>query len=152
MTRSVLLSLILTAPLLAAPAEPGPDAKADAKTIQGTWSIVSVDGPDKPPEEFKKAKFVFEKDSLTITGGPRKEDPVKFKLAVKKGQGEIDIQPPRDVKPVEGLYKFEKDQLTLTFFKPGKGRPTKFGDSEAMTVVLKKDGKKEEKKDGKKDK
>jgi uncharacterized protein (TIGR03067 family) len=143
MVRPIFLSLFLTVPLLAADPspEPGGDANADLKKIQGTWSIVSVSGPDKPPGDIKLAKFTFTKDMIKVTGGPGKEEPVKFKLAVKKGMGELDIQPPRETNPVLGLYKFEKDKLTLTFLQPGKGRPTKFGDPTAMTLVLKKDAK-----------
>jgi uncharacterized protein (TIGR03067 family) len=140
MARAVALSVLLvSAPLFAAPAPPGPDARADARKMQGTWSVVTATEPGRTPEDFlKKVKFVFDKDTLTLTVGPA-EKPFKFKLVVNKGRGEIDILPHGDVHVAQGLFKFEKDQLTLTFFKPGKGRPTKFGDSEAMTVVLKKD-------------
>jgi uncharacterized protein (TIGR03067 family) len=149
MIRFVLLSLLLAVPLLVAaePKKPDPkadakaDAKADEKKMQGTWAVVSVDSLETPPEGYKKAKFVFDKDTVKVIGGPKKTAPEKFKLAIKKGQGEIDIQPPRDVKPVLGLYKFEKDQLTLAFARPGEDRPNKFGNYDAITIVLKKDKK-----------
>ena len=123
--------------------EPGGDAKAHAKKMQGTWSIVRAEGPDKPPDDFvKKAKFVFGKGSVKITGVSGDRRLGTFKLALKKGVGQIDIQPPEGSKPVLGLYKFEKDRLILCCgSNPGDPRPAKFGDPKAMNLVLKKDAK-----------
>jgi uncharacterized protein (TIGR03067 family) len=142
MARYVLLSaLFVSTPLLAADVEPGPDASADAKKMQGTWSVVSANGPGKVPGDIKKDKLVIEKDEMKVVHTGGREERAKFKLAVKKGVGLLDLRPGGDPKTVLGLYKLEKDTLTITLPGPGGERPEKIGDPKAMTIVLKRDKK-----------
>lgn len=149
MWRSLLLTLCLAVPLcVAADAEPEPepggDAKADLKLLQGTWSVVKglKDGMP-PPKEMLSAKFTFDKDQISITGGPggSAEPPVKFTLNPKKVPAEIDIHPPKGEQMVKGLYKLSKDELTLVFHDPGKDRPKKLDEKGTTLIVLKRDRK-----------
>jgi uncharacterized protein (TIGR03067 family) len=149
-------AVLLCLPLaLAARPDPDPEpltpAQADMKAMQGEWAVVKVGGPkgkEKRADEIAKARFTFEKDVIKVTGGPRKEEDVKFTLDATKKPRWIDIIPPGPKgkggePPVKGIYKFEKGELSIAFTEGPRGeRPTKFDDPKVNLLVLKRPEKK----------
>jgi uncharacterized protein (TIGR03067 family) len=141
----MILLLGLTVSLADPSPEPSPEPpgamKGDLKKMQGTWGIVSISGPGAAPV-VKEVKFVFEKDTLAIKGLPGgMAISRKIKLSVVKGVGHFDLMEGGGIKPVKGIYKWEKDQLVLVAGKPEAGRPTNFDGPGLDRVVLKKEGK-----------
>ena len=65
----------------------------DAKDLQGTWQIVSLEanGENKPAEEFKGWKFVFEGDQGRLIKPEETSQKFKFKLDAAKAPKTIDL-------------------------------------------------------------
>ncbi len=128
---------LLALALLAADPSPEPDdPAADLKKMQGAWAIAEVRGKDAFPADLKGMKFVFEKDTLKLDAPGVAQPAVKFKLAHRRGVGEIDVESQGGEGPSLGLYKFEKGRLILCGARPGKPRPKRFDDPNAEVVVL----------------
>jgi uncharacterized protein (TIGR03067 family) len=122
------------------------DEKA-LKELAGTYRVVSAEKAGTPaPKDVEKVKLTFKDDELTIhTGGGEKK--AKIKVDGTKKPAHIDIMPddgPEKGKSFPGLYKLEKDDLTLVFTQ-GADRPKDFTSAGgAMLLKLKKE--KDEKK------
>jgi uncharacterized protein (TIGR03067 family) len=141
MKRVFGLMIFLTACLAAADPAPGGDARADARKMQGTWSVVKLTVRDKaePASGIRSMKLVFDKDTIAVKGRPGVTGKQKFKLAVAKGIGQIDKESDGGLPPLLGIYKFEKGLLVISSGAAGDARPTKFDGPEAEVLVLKRD-------------
>lgn len=114
---------------------------APAKSIEGTFKVLSATFGGKTKDGIEKAEFVFKAGTVTvIEGGKEKDETAKYKLDASKTPGHIDITPKND-KVVLGIYetKATKEglQLTLAFTKDGGERPTGFKGDAPGVVVLK---------------
>jgi uncharacterized protein (TIGR03067 family) len=125
---------LLTAVLLvlvAAPLCAEDDAKKALESFQGEWKIVEFikEGlPDKP-EELKDAKVVVDGSKMTITRRPGRKEQTTITLDSKATPMAIDIKP--DAKDeakflIKGIYKLEKDKLTICYALEGRDRPKEF--------------------------
>jgi len=127
--RSIATLALLGLSLTVMAQEPGPDdtSKADLKALQGTWQLIkAVKEGKNTDKEVKAVTMVIEKDSLTIKDGKRDER-VTIKVDPKKKPHEIDLEVGKGKsRIVKGIYKLEKDQLSIRFGEPGKDRPTSF--------------------------
>jgi uncharacterized protein (TIGR03067 family) len=122
-------------------------ADKDEDKMQGTWTFVSAEkGGEKAPEdEIKKLKVTIKGNELIIGDGKRDEK-ATFKLDSSKKPKALDVTPPRDDKPVLGIYELDGDNLKMCWRKGGGERPTKFASepkSDLMLLVLKREKKKE---------
>jgi uncharacterized protein (TIGR03067 family) len=143
MKRALALLLLCSLPGLAAEPDPEPvsSTKAHLKKIQGTWIAVRLieKGVDVTKKEALNLVFVFKKDQITVSEKGRREKPAGFKLDARKKPYTIDIFPEQgrdDV--VRGIYKFDKDELTIAFVEgKNKARPKKFDDKDSSRIVLK---------------
>jgi uncharacterized protein (TIGR03067 family) len=123
--------------------EPADATKTDHKKLQGTWTVQKLERGGKPdPNSADKMgiKMVIKDDKLTIKEKDR-DEVATFKLDGKKNPKEITIIPKGD-KEVPGIYKVDKDTLTICFAKAGDGpRPKSFDTkgTKHSLIILKRD-------------
>ena len=105
----------------------------DAKDLQGSWKVVSLEanGENKPVEEFKGWKFVFEGEEGWLVKPEETSQKFKFKLDAARDPKTIDliVQEGEDKgKVAPGIYKLKKDKLRLciNIFGDPSYRPTEF--------------------------
>lgn len=115
---------------------------AAAKSIDGTYKVLSATFGGKTKEDADKVSFVFKDGTVTVReGGKGKDEAAKFKLDPTKTPAQIDITPSKGDKTVLGIYqtKATKEglELTLAFTKDGQDRPTDFKGDGPGTVVMK---------------
>jgi uncharacterized protein (TIGR03067 family) len=90
----------------------------DSKDLQGTWRVISLEanGENKPAEEFKGWKFVFEDDQGWLVKPEETSPKFKFKLDVARSPKTIDltVQSGSDKgKVAMGIYGLKDGQLRL---------------------------------------
>lgn len=123
--------LILVAGLLIAAEKPKKeDGSADAKKLQGTWSVIKAvhNGEAAPDEKIQQVKVAFKDDKFTLNEGGQDHE-VTFKLDPTKKPRTMDAVPADGKfkgKTLQGIYALEGDELKLCLAQPGKERPTKF--------------------------
>lgn len=107
--------------------EPVSPPEAELKKLQGTWELTKVvlGGTDQTKEK-KGATLVFQKNRLTLNDGPNKAEQLTVTLDPKQKPPHIDLSPANDNRPVKGIYKLQKDELTIAFTEAGQERPKDF--------------------------
>jgi uncharacterized protein (TIGR03067 family) len=110
----------------------------DLKEIEGSYSIISLKlgGRVLGKDDAEKTKVRFKGDvfSLIIKG---EEKGAQIKLDISKHPRTIDLIPndgPDKGKTYLGIYKIEKDELTIAFAKSGE-RPKEFTSENDVTLV-----------------
>lgn len=143
MTRFALL--IVAAGLLV-----GADKKDDAKTIQGTWSLVAMEanGEKAPEERIKKegSKLIISADKIVVK---RADQPKTLDFAYKidptKSPKTIDVifgDGPRKGEVQLGIYEIDGDTLKFCGSDKKEDRPTEFAtkaESGHVLMILKRD-------------
>ncbi len=114
---------------------------APAKSIDGTYKVVSATFGGKAKEGAEKAEFVFKDGTVTVReGGKDQGETATFKLDPTKTPAQIDFTP-KSKEAALGIYqtKATKEglELTVAFAKDGDARPTDFKGDGPGTVVLK---------------
>ena len=130
------------------------DEKA-LKELAGSYKAVSVErrGVTAPREYTEKFSLSIKGEVMTVDIGEGEAKKAKIAVDPAKKPAHIDISPddgPEKGQTFPGIYKLEKDELTLAYVEKGD-RPKDFA-SDARTIVMKLRKEKEEKKDEKKDK
>jgi len=137
-----LCSLVIAPLVWAADPSPEPEETDDAKAILGNWEVAKAvkDGKAPPGGEVKDMKMEITKEQLLITmGGKERKQMAAYKLDVKSKPRGIEITPNGlEDKPIKGIYKLEKGELTMCWGAPGKDRPEKFDDRDKILLVLRK--------------
>lgn len=140
MTRSILLTLVAVLSAGVANADDEANKKA-AKELEGSYEMVQMvrDGEAVPAERVKAVTGVTIKDGeLILKTGPS-EDKATFAVTAGKNPAHIDITSGSgELRP--GIYKLEKDELTIVFHTIDKTRPINFDGkgNGARKLVLKK--------------
>jgi uncharacterized protein (TIGR03067 family) len=129
------------------------DEKA-LKELAGKYKTVSAEkgGVPIPREAAEKIVITIQDDVLTVDVGEGREKKAKLKVDPSKKPAHIDITPddgPEKGKTFPGLYKLDKDDLTIVFTEQSD-RPKDFNSEGALLLKLKRE--KEEKKEEKKEK
>lgn len=117
------------------------DEKA-LKQLAGTYRVVSAEKAGAPtPKDIEKVKLTFKGDELTFST-PGGEKRAKIAVDVDKKPAHIDIMPDDGAekgRTFPGIYKLEKDDLTLAYTL-GADRPTDFkAEGGAMVFKLKRE-------------
>ncbi|MFO0799976.1 MAG: TIGR03067 domain-containing protein [Gemmataceae bacterium] len=115
---------------------------APAKSIDGTYKVLSASFGGKTKEDADKVEFEFKNGTVTVReGGKGKAEDAKFTLDPTKTPGHIDISPPKGDKTVLGIYQTKATkaglELTLAFTKNGDDRPADFKTDAPGVVVMK---------------
>src|SRR5262245_8919326 len=125
------IGLLIASCLLLAAQDPCPEppdaTKADLKKLQGTWKVEKLESGGKAQTDKVGIRMIVKDDMLTIKEDKR-DEVTTFKLNGKKKPKEIDIAPKNGPKMgVPGIYKLDRDTLSICFVKGGDGpRPKGF--------------------------
>jgi uncharacterized protein (TIGR03067 family) len=114
---------------------PGDTTKADTKSMQGNWKVEKIETGGTADASKVGTQMTIKDDVLTIKDGKR-DEVATFKLDGKKKPKEITISPKRDNTGVAGIYKLEKDTLTICFAKGGGPRPKSFTTKDTKNTVI----------------
>jgi uncharacterized protein (TIGR03067 family) len=138
------MNLIVAFALTSFTAAPVPkDALQEAKQgFQGEWKFVEVrrNGELEKPEDIAKGSFTVKGDKIQIKFLSH-DDTLPFVLDPKADPPSIDItttiQAVNEVtKVIKGIYKLEKDKLTICFGIGGTERPKTFKSSAGSNTTL----------------
>ena len=130
----------ISSPALAAKADPA----AEAKKLEGSYTLVEVLIDSKPDKKGDEVKSVTIKDG-TITINAKREEKASFTVDPSKTPAEIDLIPPgKNDHKVLGIYQTKEPEkgfeLTIAFTKGDIGktqRPKDFKGEGEDTAVLK---------------
>ena len=118
------------------------DAEKELKKLEGTYSVkvLTKDGESAPKEVMDAVKGVIIKDGKLTIQILDEQKIAKFKIDPAKKPAHFDLSPeagPEKGKTFPGIYKVEKDELTIIFTEEGD-RPKDFEGKghETMKLVL----------------
>jgi uncharacterized protein (TIGR03067 family) len=148
---TLLVGICFPARVVSAPVPPGaakPNPAAEAKKLEGSYTVVALVVNGKPDKEGDEVKSVTIKDG-TITINAKGDEKASFTVDPSKTPAEIDLIPPgKNEDKVLGIYQTKETEkgfeLTIAFSKSanGKGqRPKDFkgeGDRAAVLKLLRK--------------
>ena len=134
---SVLAFLALGAGLglLAGPGQSAQDKKPGKNPLDGTWTAVSIAAGAKqqPEEQVKRLQVTFQGDKVTVTL-LRKTTAGTVRVNNAQEPRQLDLTLP-GAPPGAGIYRLEKDTLTL-YFTEGGARPARFDAKPGPKQVL----------------
>jgi uncharacterized protein (TIGR03067 family) len=136
LVRTVLVGI--SAACLLAGAGLAQDAASDLKKMAGTWKTVVHEafGKPTPKDEIDKTagKLIVEGDSYKVYFGKEFIDKGTIKLDAGKTPRQIDIKTQND-EIMKGIYKIEKDEMTVCVGRPGVDRPKEFKTKEGQMLI-----------------
>lgn len=123
-----LFAALALASLCAAPIPKTDPVKGDQEVLQGEWKVVEYfKAGINRSEEQTEAKLIFKGDALTIHEQNGNELLSTFTLDPKASPKTIDIKVAGQKEMVvKGIYKIEKEKVTICFGFGGKDRPKEF--------------------------
>ena len=114
------------------------DAAADLKEMAGTWKTVVHEafGKPTPKDQIEKTsgKLIVEGDSYKVYFGKDFIDKGTIKLDASKTPRQIDIKTQND-EIMKGIYKIEKDEMTVCVGQPGIDRPKEFKTTQGQMLI-----------------
>jgi uncharacterized protein (TIGR03067 family) len=112
--------------------------KKEKAAFAGTWKITSFENNQGKDATAEGATIEFDKEGKNLTftkDGETKKGTFTLNPAGKPK--EIDIKPDGRDKSFEGIYKIEKEKMTICLApEPGDGRPSEFALKEGKNYLL----------------
>jgi uncharacterized protein (TIGR03067 family) len=124
-----LFAALALASFVGAPVPKDAIAKPDQEALQGEWKVVEFvkDGSDRAKDEGD-TKVVIKDNNFTVKE-PTRDEPATFTIDPKANPKTIDIRVMekggKEV-AVKGIYKLEKDKLTICYSFEDAARPKEF--------------------------
>ncbi len=117
----------------------GQDAAADLKKMAGAWKtrVHEAGGKPTPKDLIDKTagKLVVTGNKYKVYFGDKFIDEGTITLDATKKPRHIDVKTSKDL-VMKGIYKFDKEEMTVCFAQPGNDRPTEFKTKEGTQQVL----------------
>ena len=110
--------------------------KKEKELLAGVWKIASFESQQGKKEDFEGATLEFKADGKAefTKGGEAKQATYTINPAGKPK--EIDLKPEGKDEAMRGIYRLEKDTLTICIVEnPNVGRPNEFAAKDNYVVV-----------------
>ncbi len=109
--------------------------KKDKGVLKGLWKFESLEAQDGKKDDLNDATLKFEQDNIQFTKGDERKK-VSYTINPAGQPKEIDVKPEDRDQPMPGIYRVEKDTLTLCIaFAPGAARPNEFAAKESNVLI-----------------
>ena len=109
--------------------------KKDKELLKGLWKFESLETEQGKKDDFGDATLKFDGDHLHFTKGDERKK-AEYTINPAGKPKEIDIKPEDKDQPMPGVYRIEKDTLTICIaFAPGAARPNEFAAKETNVVI-----------------
>jgi uncharacterized protein (TIGR03067 family) len=133
-----LVTLLLAAAALAAvPTLLPARAQEKGNRPEGKWHIKSlIESGKKAPDEVQALTFEFKGDRVTLSFFGKDSKSGAFKADPTKEPPQFEMELDGKGRQMLGIYKLEKDVLTLCFSEGSKERPTRFEAPKGSGMVL----------------
>jgi uncharacterized protein (TIGR03067 family) len=140
-----LLALVLVFPFAVRADEPDPEPPApDVKKLEGEWEVVSIRsaGREMKVPAGLSLSVTFSRDKMTTRqtpqGGKTRETVSTWKIDARKSPAHIDQTSTATKRTSFGIYKLNRDELTIaTSSNPGD-RPKDFATAQRVMVLKRK--------------
>jgi uncharacterized protein (TIGR03067 family) len=118
----------------------GDAAKADQRSLQGTWKVLAGNDSGKtlPPPRVKGAKMVVTGNAMKVYERDTQRE-MTFALEAAREPKTIDLTLSAGTDKGQlsrGIYALEGDTLKICFAPPGKARPVSFLPSQGSGEML----------------
>jgi uncharacterized protein (TIGR03067 family) len=138
MKRFGVSAVLVIALVAAGTAGDGDAAKKELQRLQGTWKVLKMlmEGKPVPDEMIEKAQVVVSGHKATVKIG-EKDETAFITVDPTKKPAAIDVRPEKEKGVIKGIYKLEKDRLTVCIAgKPDAPRPKEFTSTEESGTGL----------------
>jgi uncharacterized protein (TIGR03067 family) len=132
------IAVVVTLILLAAPIQADDPPKKPEEILRGEWKFLSFTKLNREnPKLVEKGKVVVADGKFTIRFEDQ-DDTLDFWLDPKADPPAIDFKSPKggDKFTIRGIYKLEKDKLTICFGIENSARPTEFKPGKDNSVMV----------------
>jgi uncharacterized protein (TIGR03067 family) len=126
------LAFVASAPALKGP----PPTSAD---IRGEWVVEKMTVGGRVVAQPTELRYIFETDGKWLVRHGDTTTPREYTVDIAAGPPSIDLGPaPRAASrlPMLGIYKVERDTLTMCYGMARANRPVKFESPEDSAVIL----------------
>jgi len=130
------ISILCMSALLGAPAAKEPAKKAEVPSVVGTWSCQTMTANGKVQAINGHSTFTFSADGkFQISVGGDDKPAGKYKINRDASPAELDFNIGGGDEFHLGVFKIEKDELTLCWEDVARVRPKEFGAPIGTTIV-----------------
>jgi uncharacterized protein (TIGR03067 family) len=110
--------------------------KKDKELLQGTWKIESLENEQGKKEDLQGATLTFSGDKVEFKKGDELKK-ASYTINPAGKPKEIDLKPEDKDITMQGIYRIEKDTLTICMVQgPNAARPTEFTAKEKCALVI----------------
>ena len=131
------LVAIALSSIIAAQDPKAEDPKKAQEAFQGEWKLTTWAklGRDFPKEKLKNSKVVVKGDAMSMTLDEQTTD-MTFTLDPKADPPALDFRSEGNKRVIRGIYKLERDKITICFGIEGSTRPTEFKASRDNSIMV----------------